>query len=341
MSILGVSFNQFVSHLTVGTEFGYMIYTLDGFNRQVYRDKEGGVKIAKMLRKSNICFLVGGGDNPFSSNSTITMWDEKAEEIPMEIDMQRGIKNLFVCRDYIIVVTLSKIYVMNYEGSKLMDHHTYNNNEFGVCAVALDNKDPNNTPNLVATLGKKKGSILVWSTHNNGEEKEIQAHNTNIVALAISSNGNYVASASETGTIIKIWDTRNGNLVTEFRRGALSAIIHSLAFSPDCSYLACCSGNGSVHIFWFFAEISESQQASSNFAGVGEYLSDWFKAPRAPVIVPINKTVYATCAFDDTKQLHVATQGGHYYKISGKEFGEVTHKIISTGVENQIMPAEE
>lgn len=43
--------------------------------------------------------------------------------------------------------------------------------------------------------------------------KIITAHTTSLAALQLSLDGKLLASASETGTLIRIWNTDNGNLI--------------------------------------------------------------------------------------------------------------------------------
>ena len=75
--------------------------------------------------------------------------------------------------------------------------------------------------------------------------------------MALSKTGDYLATASETGTIIRLFKTReaqqNANIVAfqEVRRGTTNANIHSLIFDNGDipSYLACSSDRESIHIF--------------------------------------------------------------------------------------------
>ncbi|KAJ1785317.1 Phosphatidylinositol 3,5-bisphosphate-binding protein [Coemansia sp. RSA 2399] len=77
----------------------------------------------------------------------------------------------------------------------------------------------------------------------------IAAHATAISALAVSFDGAMVASASEKGTLIRIFDTLSGRLLHELRRGVDRADIYSIAFSPDGTKLCVSSDKGTVHIF--------------------------------------------------------------------------------------------
>lgn len=58
-----------------------------------------------------------------------------------------------------------------------------------------------------------------------------------------------LASASSKGTLIRIFNTVDGQLLQEVRRGADRAEIYSLAFSSKAQWLAVSSDKGTVHVF--------------------------------------------------------------------------------------------
>ncbi|KAJ1993121.1 Phosphatidylinositol 3,5-bisphosphate-binding protein [Coemansia spiralis] len=90
----------------------------------------------------------------------------------------------------------------------------------------------------------------------------IAAHATAVSALAVSSDGTMVASASEKGTLIRIFDTMSGRLLHELRRGVDRADIYSIAFSPDSTRLCVSSDKGTVHIFNLEAKHNSAQSLS-------------------------------------------------------------------------------
>ncbi|KAJ2853983.1 Phosphatidylinositol 3,5-bisphosphate-binding protein, partial [Coemansia erecta] len=95
----------------------------------------------------------------------------------------------------------------------------------------------------------------------------IAAHATAISALAVSPDGSMVASASEKGTLIRIFDTMSGRLLNELRRGVDRADIYSIAFSPDNTKLCVSSDKGTVHIFNLDPKQAVTgQQSASNAA---------------------------------------------------------------------------
>lgn len=77
----------------------------------------------------------------------------------------------------------------------------------------------------------------------------IDAHNTPVAAIALSLNGSRLATASEKGTLIRVFDTSSGQKLQELRRGTDPAEIYHIAFDRSCAWLAVTSDKNTVHIF--------------------------------------------------------------------------------------------
>ena len=77
----------------------------------------------------------------------------------------------------------------------------------------------------------------------------INAHDTEIGAMAVNPEGTLIASASNRGHIIKIYSTDGGEVVQELKRGNSKAEISSIVFHPSQYILACTSSKSSIHIF--------------------------------------------------------------------------------------------
>eukprot|EP01026_Neomeris_dumetosa_P069547 TRINITY_DN6880_c0_g1_i5.p3 TRINITY_DN6880_c0_g1~~TRINITY_DN6880_c0_g1_i5.p3 ORF type:complete len:206 (-),score=19.86 TRINITY_DN6880_c0_g1_i5:200-817(-) len=99
-----------------------------------------------------------------------------------------------------------------------------------------------------------------------GRTKFVNAHNSKLQALSISIDGKRIATASEKGTLIRVFDTNTGEQLQELRRGAEKAQIFSIAIAPKCDWLAVSSDKGTIHIF---ALRNQSQKRSSNSENQG------------------------------------------------------------------------
>ena len=78
----------------------------------------------------------------------------------------------------------------------------------------------------------------------------IPAHEGQLAALQFSRTNTRIATASLKGTVIRVFDTRDGAKLYELRRGLKrTASIFSLSFSPCGTFLACSSNTETVHVF--------------------------------------------------------------------------------------------
>ena len=76
------------------------------------------------------------------------------------------------------------------------------------------------------------------------------AHENSIQAMAIDFSGRFLATASEKGTLIRIFLTEDASLLQELRRGSDKATIFSISFNMSANLLACSSSDKStIHIF--------------------------------------------------------------------------------------------
>lgn len=58
-----------------------------------------------------------------------------------------------------------------------------------------------------------------------------------------------MASASDKGTLIRLFSTESGAPIQEVRRGTDKAEIYSIAFDRQSKWIACSSDKGTIHIF--------------------------------------------------------------------------------------------
>lgn len=100
----------------------------------------------------------------------------------------------------------------------------------------------------------------------------IKGHKRKIVCLALNYNGTIVATASGSGSKIKVFYTGTGQQLQELRRGAKRAEILQITFHQSSQFLACTSNKESVHIFELFDSLEMLQKlgAKGNFKDISE-----------------------------------------------------------------------
>eukprot|EP00596_Hydrurales_sp_CCMP1899_P004240 CAMPEP_0119036614 /NCGR_PEP_ID=MMETSP1177-20130426/4440_1 /TAXON_ID=2985 /ORGANISM="Ochromonas sp, Strain CCMP1899" /LENGTH=239 /DNA_ID=CAMNT_0006996747 /DNA_START=721 /DNA_END=1440 /DNA_ORIENTATION=- len=93
----------------------------------------------------------------------------------------------------------------------------------------------------------------------------IKAHDADLAQIALNADGSLLATASEKGTLIRLWDCHTGDLLREFRRGMDRADIYSICFNLQNTFLACSSDKGTVHIFSLTKKITgDSHNGGAN-----------------------------------------------------------------------------
>lgn len=77
----------------------------------------------------------------------------------------------------------------------------------------------------------------------------IKAHQSAVAAMSLADDGSLLATASETGTLIRLFNSETGEQLKELRRGMESVQIVCIAFDSLISQIAISSNKGTVHVF--------------------------------------------------------------------------------------------
>ena len=107
------------------------------------------------------------------------------------------------------------------------------------------------------------------------EIKRGHMHDNHIVMLEVNFSGSLAASASELGTVIRVFETRTLNLLHELRRGTSVARITSMSFSPECNFLLATSNKSTVHLW------SLKPEGPGVTGMVSRYLPSYFQSKRS------------------------------------------------------------
>ncbi|KAL0305347.1 UNVERIFIED_CONTAM: Autophagy-related protein 18a [Sesamum angustifolium] len=256
IKLLHVSFNQDYGCFATGTDRGFRIYNCDPFREIFRRDFDGnggGIGSVEMLFRCNILALVGGGDSPQYPLNKVMIWDDHQSRCIGELSFRSEVRGVRLRRDRIVVVLEQKIFVYNFADLKLLHQIETIANPKGLCAVSQVAGSF-----VLVCPGLQKGQVRV-EHYASKRTKFIMAHDSRIACFTLSQDGNLLATASTKGTLVRVYNTHDGSLLQEVRRGADRAEIYSLAFSPTAQWLAVSSDKGTVHVF--------SLKASSGNAG--------------------------------------------------------------------------
>lgn len=176
----------------------------------------------------------------------VMLWDDHQQKCIGELSFKDTVKAVKLRKDKVIVVLETRIYVYNFSDLKLIDALETIENPKGLCSVSYA---PEKT--YLACLEKEKGTVRVnvYEDIEIEDTKLIEAHNSSVSCITLNFEGTLLATASDKGTIIRLFNPLTGESLQELRRGADKAEIYSISIDVESKWLGCTSDKGTVHIF--------------------------------------------------------------------------------------------
>ena len=278
--ILGVDWNQDDSCFTLATERGFFVYQAEPQPSELAFRSVGGVRRAVLLQRSSLLALVGGGHSPAGPPNKVLLWDDVTRRIVAEVEFRTPVLGLALRHARLLCATRDAVHVLALDGNELclLRALPTADNPKGVLAVATHHATalvavPGRPAghvhlhdvsvgggNIATGAGGERGVGLGPGARTAASAVPpvpapapapaplatppaamIAVHKHALAALALSRNGQLVASASETGTIIRVHTVRTRTCIYSFRRGLASADIHAMRFSADAGLLAVAS----------------------------------------------------------------------------------------------------
>ncbi|MEW5307303.1 MAG: hypothetical protein WDW36_009710 [Sanguina aurantia] len=227
--IMHVSFNQDCTCVALGSTEGVAIYNLES-HLTCYKHAIGAVSIAEMLFCTSLVAFVGAGEQPTLTPRRLSVLNTSTQKIIQDMNFATRVLAVAMNRQRLVVVVEKKAYVYALHTLALLRSLETPDNAKGLCALGTCSE-----PTLLALpASDTTGLLRVYDLLQDGGDAlcEIEAHKTPLAIMAWSPCGRLLASASTTGTVIRVHRLPTAAKVYTFRRGALNATIHSLAFSP-------------------------------------------------------------------------------------------------------------
>ncbi|KAG1669019.1 hypothetical protein FOA52_000613 [Chlamydomonas sp. UWO 241] len=260
--VLHVGFNQDSECFCCGSEDSFRVYNCEPFQETICRPfSNGGFGIVELLFKCNVLALVGGGPQPKFPPNKVMMWDDHQGKCVGELSFRSQVRSVRLRRDRVVVALEHKVLVYNFADFKLLHQIETLANTKGLVAISSAAEST-----VLACPGLHSGQVRL-ELYDRRQTKFINAHNNALSCLSLSLEGKRLATASEKGTLIRVWSTADGQLLQELRRGADPATVYSLALSRASEWLAVSSHKGTVHVFSLAAPVHT--HAGGGGAGLG------------------------------------------------------------------------
>jgi WD40 repeat protein len=190
------------------------------------------------------------------------IWDDHQNKCIGELKFRTEVKAVKLRRDRIVVVLDTKVFVYRFKDLKLLDSITTVSNPKGLISLCPDKN------NVLAIPGLAKGSIRI-ELYDISKATLIKAHDTDLAQFSLNTDGSRVASASEKGTLIRLWNCFTGEPLRELRRGMDRADIYSIVFNQQSTHIACSSDKGTIHIFSLLAPPPPAKGGAGGVGGEG------------------------------------------------------------------------
>ncbi|RLU26902.1 hypothetical protein DMN91_000700 [Ooceraea biroi] len=261
-----VNFNQDCTSLAVGSKSGYKLYSISsaGHLEKIYENDFEDICIVERLFSSSLVAIVslksprtltvchfrkGTEICNYSYSNTILAVKLNRAAIYFRIShIKKHIRyRIYSVDDRLVVCLEESLYIHNIRDMRVL--HTIRDtppNLTGLCTLS-----PNSDNCYLAYPGSNTiGEVQIFDAIHLQAKTMIPAHDSPLAAIAFSSTGTKVATASEKGTVIRVFDVHEGTKLFEFRRGVKRCVtINSLSFSMDSMWLCCSSNTETVHIF--------------------------------------------------------------------------------------------
>ncbi|KAL7268375.1 autophagy protein, partial [Rhizina undulata] len=254
-----VTFNQDYSCLAVGTHSGYRIYNCDPFGK-VYDQKEGDVSIIEMLFSTSLVALI-------FSPRRLVITNTKRQSTICELTFPTSILAVKLNRKRLIVVLEEQIYVYDISNMKLLHTIETSPNPNAICSlsphsdrcyIALPRptpsapspfSPPSHAPPSINSPQAPSGDVLLFDAIKLEAVNVVEAHKSPLSSVALNSDGTLLATASDKGTIIRVFSVPGAQKLYQFRRGTYPSKIFSMSFNLVSTLLCVSSATETVHIF--------------------------------------------------------------------------------------------
>ncbi|KAG5662254.1 hypothetical protein KAF25_004493 [Fusarium avenaceum] len=254
-----ITFNQDHSCLAVGTSKGFRIYHTDPFSR-IFSSDDGNIAIIEMLFSTSLVALI-------LSPRHLIIQNTKRASVICELTFPSAVLAVRLNRKRLAVVLEEEIYLYDISNMSLLHTIATSPNPSAICALSPSSENcfiayplpkpredpdirrPAHAPPQSTFVAPTSGEVLVFDTLELKAVNVIEAHRSPLCCICLNNEGTMLATASETGTIIRVFSVPKGQKLYQFRRGTYPSTIYSMSFNLSSTLLCVSSTSDTIHIF--------------------------------------------------------------------------------------------
>ncbi|KAG4072454.1 hypothetical protein HA402_004386 [Bradysia odoriphaga] len=231
---------------------GYRLFTLASVDKveEIFCSNDESTEISERLFSSSLVAVVTTAE----PHKLKVCHFKKGTEI-CNFSYPSNILSVRLNRSRLVICLNGSIYIHNIRDMKML--HSIRHiapSDAGLCTLSLNS-------HLAYPISTTVGELQIYDAGDLSVKNKIKAHESPLSALNFSPNGLLLATASEKGTVIRVFCVVNGQKVHEFRRGVKRYVnIASLTFSNCATFICASSNTETVHIFKIDLKAVESAE---------------------------------------------------------------------------------
>ncbi|KAK3678013.1 autophagy protein [Recurvomyces mirabilis] len=255
-----VTFNQDHSLLAVATTRGLRTYTTDPFELS-NNCTDDDISLVEPLFSTSLVAVI-------TTPRLLRIVNTKRNSTICELTFHGMVIAVKMNRKRLVVVLEEVMFIYDISNMILLHQQVTPLNAAGICALS-----PNSEYNYLALPHHQNvqsgsqaqlqpahvpksgvseamsGDVLLYDLNKMEEVTVIQAHQTPLSCIAMSNDGTLMATASEKGTVIRVFSIPSGKKLYQFRRGSMPARIYCMTFNATSTLLCVSSATETIHIF--------------------------------------------------------------------------------------------
>jgi len=298
--------NQNATCFSCISENGFYIYDINPVRKRWGNAVKSKLYMASPHYKTEWVVLVCG-DEDDCGPTHLKIWNDRQQMVLSDIKFSEPILCVAHTRTCLAIGFAHEIKIYHLKDLTLLETYPTKNPHGVLSSTFVCNES------IFAFPGVNDGYIhIVRIEMDDHHDKvisqntyEMKTHDHIIVACAVSHHGGYMATASEHGTIIRVWSLHSRHMLTEFRRGSSSTVVHHLQWNANDTYLLSTSARGTIHIFHAMSQ-EDNTKSLLNWASsvLPAYFSDTWSRHKIDLNIPELKNCIACFTNDVLHPTH-------------------------------------
>ncbi|KAJ9627823.1 autophagy protein [Taxawa tesnikishii (nom. ined.)] len=222
----------------------------------------GDISILEMLFSTSLVAMI-------LTPRLLRIINTKRQSTICELTFPTRVGALKLNRKRLLVVLEDLIFVYDITTMKTLHTIITPSNPYAICALSansennyiaypqrkkefLDKPQPrieHIPPNNIGVKEPMGGEVMIFDANKMQDVTVIPAHQAPLSSMAMNNEGTLLATASEKGTVIRVFAIPSGQKLYQFRRGSMPARIHCMSFNATSTLLCVSSATDTVHIF--------------------------------------------------------------------------------------------